>query len=258
MMYQRIHTNDSDTIVLPLYIVLFLYHMTNRGTSYRTYHPALPWHSIAGTVEIILYYLGFRCSLMAVVACFVHSWTALMLVKNLQNGYPPLTRPAYQAGAVMRPAQMLYAYYTQSPADYHDALMPIHSFVYTRVLIFLMGTMGPTPSFKKNVNSRFVYSESILGGALIAVSHSTKPEAIAVYASIMHMVGKVSLWARRKHDAEREQGVPLSKTVRLLSYLGFITRGKRLVDSSKASSKEAPEIGHLYADRMGHSWASVS
>lgn len=103
----------------------------------------------------------------------------------------------------MRPAQMLYAYYTQSPADYHDALMPIHSFVYTRVLIFLMGTMGPTPSFQKNVNSRFVYSESILGGALIAVSHSTKPEAIAVYASIMHMVGKLSLWARRKHDAER-------------------------------------------------------
>jgi hypothetical protein len=39
MIYQRIHTNDSDTIILPLYIVLLLYHMTNRGTSYRTYHP---------------------------------------------------------------------------------------------------------------------------------------------------------------------------------------------------------------------------
>ncbi|PLB48641.1 hypothetical protein P170DRAFT_474994 [Aspergillus steynii IBT 23096] len=203
MISQRIYTNDSDTIILSLYIIFFLYHVQNKGTSYRSYHPALPWHTAAGATEVVLYYLGFRCSLMAVAACLIHSWTALMLVKNLRNGYPPLTRPIYQAGSVMRPIQILHAYYTQTPTAYHDAVMPIHAFIYTRVMFFLMGTMGPTLSFQKNVNSPFIYSEAILGGALIAVSHSSKPEAIGIYLSIVHVLGKIGLWTRRQRDACR-------------------------------------------------------
>ncbi|OJJ95815.1 hypothetical protein ASPACDRAFT_35706, partial [Aspergillus aculeatus ATCC 16872] len=101
--------------------------------------------------------------------------------------------PAYQADSVMRPIQILRTYYTQTPTAYHNAIMPVHAFLYTRVLIFLIGTMGPTISFLKNVNSRFVYSESILGGALIAVSHYSKPEAVATYLLIIHVLGKVSL-----------------------------------------------------------------
>lgn len=100
----------------------------------------------------------------------------------------------------MRPVQIIHAYLTQSRTAYHDAVMPIHAFIYTRVMIFLMGTMGPTLSFHKNVNTRFVYSEAILGGALIAVSHSSRPEAIAIYLGIMHVLGKIGMWTRRQHD----------------------------------------------------------
>ncbi|KAF9894906.1 hypothetical protein FE257_004528 [Aspergillus nanangensis] len=258
MIYQRIRTNDSDTLIISLYIVFGIYHMMNKGDSYRQHHPALSWHSMAGSIEIILYYLGFRCSLVAVAACLVHSWTGLMLVKHLKNGYPPLTRPTYQAGSIMRPVQILYAYYSQTPTAYHDAIMPINAFVYTRVLIFLMATMGPTLSFHKNANSRFVYADAIFGGAVMAVGHCSKPEAVPIYLVIMHVLGKTGLWTRKQQDVSRAQNIPQSALLRLLSFLGFITRDQELVSISKAGVLEPPAIGHLPADKMGHYWAGFN
>lgn len=213
---------------------------------------------MAGGTEVLLYYLGLRCSLVAVAACFVHSWTGLMLVNHLKNGYPPLTRPTYQAGSIMRPFQILYAYYTQTPTAYHDAIMPINAFLYTRVLIFILATMGPTLSFHKNVNSRFIYSESIFGGAVIAIGHCSLPEAVPLYLILVHVLGKIGLWARRKQDICRAHNLPESRILKLLSLLGFITRDQELVSMTKAGVKEPPEIGHLPGDKMGHTWAAFN
>ena len=78
--------------------------------------------------------------------------------------------------------------------DYHDAMMPLHGFVYTRALIFILGTLGPTTSFLVNVNSPFVYAEAVFGAALISVSHCSKSWAVMEYMSVVFIIGKLSLW----------------------------------------------------------------
>ncbi|KAE8405932.1 hypothetical protein BDV37DRAFT_270391 [Aspergillus pseudonomiae] len=82
-------------------------------------------------------------------------------VKDLLNSYLPHTRPAYQAGSIIQ----------SNPIHYHNSMIPLHRFVYTHTLIFLLGTMGPTRSFTTNVNSQFVYAESVFGAALISIGH---------------------------------------------------------------------------------------
>jgi hypothetical protein len=100
----------------------------------------------------------------------------------------------------MRPILVIRAYCTQNPVHYHSSMMPLHGFVYTRALIFILGTMGPSRDFVKNVNSPFVYAESVLGAALISVGHCHGSWPIPVYLMLMHLVGKISLWVGEQHD----------------------------------------------------------
>ncbi|PTU16983.1 hypothetical protein P175DRAFT_0447294 [Aspergillus ochraceoroseus IBT 24754] len=245
-----VHTNDSSFILLGLYTTFFFYHLVNRGVSYRGHHKALSWHILGGSMEIILYYGGFNCSLLSIAGTLMHSVTSLILVKNLPNGYPPHTRPAYQAGSLMRPVQIIRAYYTQSPVDYHDAIMPIHAFVYARAIIFILGTMGPSKSFLRNVNSRFVYTQAIFGGALIAIGHCSRPEAICVYVVIMHTLGKIGVWTSTK-----KQGLRIPILVHVLMLMGFSSQGESIMDYGKTDTDKVPEIGHLPVDLIGHHWA---
>ncbi|KAJ5874999.1 uncharacterized protein N7473_013112 [Penicillium subrubescens] len=81
--YARVHTNDSDVVILSLYGIFASYHCLNRGRTYRPPHRALPAHIASGLVEVALYYGGWQCSLAAVAACWTHSFTSLMLVREL-------------------------------------------------------------------------------------------------------------------------------------------------------------------------------
>ncbi|KAE8372670.1 hypothetical protein BDV26DRAFT_285760 [Aspergillus bertholletiae] len=245
----RVYTNDSDRVILGLYGIFIIYHGLNQGKIYRPHHPALIWHILSGTLEVILYYGDFNCSIAAVVACWVHSYTSLTLVKGLPNGYPPHTRPAYQAGSIMRTIQVVRAYYTQNPMDYHDSMMPLHGFVYTRALIFLLGTMGPTRSFVQNVNSPFVYAESVLGAALISVSHCHGSWPVLVYLTLMHLLGKISLWISEDHESRKESGLAEPILIKTLRWAGFV------MHKVPPNSRTAPLIGYLPMDNIGDRWA---
>jgi predicted membrane channel-forming protein YqfA (hemolysin III family) len=109
----------------------------------------------------------------------------------------------YQAGAVLRAGSILKAYHTCSWTDYHDAIMPLHSFVYARSFFFILGTIGPTENFVKNVNSKYVYMAAITGGALISVGHCINPWSMSAYVALVHAIGKLNTWTRRKIDLQR-------------------------------------------------------
>jgi hypothetical protein len=79
-------------------------------------------------------------------------------------------------------------------------MMPLYGFMYTHALIFILGIMGPLRDFIKNINSPFVYAESVLGAALISVSHCHGSWPIPVYLMLMHLVGKISLWVGKQHN----------------------------------------------------------
>ncbi|KAE8150416.1 hypothetical protein BDV25DRAFT_139820 [Aspergillus avenaceus] len=249
MQTARIHTNDSDTIVLSLYAVLFVYQILNRLLVYRPYHKALPWHILAGITELSLYYGNFPCSMLSVVACYMHSITSLILVARLPNGYPPHTRPSYQGGALMRMVQILYAYYTQDPTAYHDAVMPIHAFIYTRALIVLPGTMGPSLDFTENINSRFVYAEAVFGGALMSIGHCSRADALLCYVLSVHIVGKLT------STPHRNRPVSPSRHYAVSASSSRIHRGRK---KTKAPAVEVPQIGHLPADALGQMWNQLS
>lgn len=204
--------------------------------SLTSYFLALPWHALAGIVEILLFYSGAQCSILAVAACLVHSISGLMLVKNLRKGYSVITRmfdgslkagqyshcglgPTYQAGSILRPLAMMYAYRTGDRVDYHDALVPIHAFVYTRVMFFLCGSIGPTTSFRKNVNSKYIYLLAVFGGALIAVGHCSKPLAVPLYLMTVHAIGKLNFWTRAHVDRYRYvDGAPKSPPSHMVTH----------------------------------------
>ncbi|KAB8260431.1 hypothetical protein BDV32DRAFT_47149 [Aspergillus pseudonomiae] len=255
----RIHTTDSDALLISLYAIFFVYFAVNRGKSYRGRHKYLPWHVLAGITELALYFSNLNCTLLAVVACYVHSITSLSLAKRLPNGYPPHTRPAYQGGNLLRMYQILQAYASQDPVDYHDAIVPIHSFLYARIIIFLFGTMGPSLSFSKNVNSRFVYAEAIFGSALISIGHCTKPSAIVAYLLLVHAVGKISTFAGRRAWEERTKKPPREPglLIRALRFVGFFEDRLDWADEAMASADKTPQIGNLPMDKLGHQYTRL-
>ncbi|OGM50116.1 hypothetical protein ABOM_001299 [Aspergillus bombycis] len=99
--------------------------------------------------------------------------------------------------------QILQAYTSQDPIDYHDAIVSLHSFLYARIIIFLLGTMCPSLSFSKNINSRFVYAEAIFESVLISAGHCTKPSAIFAFLLLVQAIGKISTFAGRRAWEER-------------------------------------------------------
>jgi hypothetical protein len=55
--------------------------------------------------------------------------------------------------------------------------------------------MGLSRDFIKNVNSPFMYAKSVLGAALISVGHCYGSWPVPAYLTLMHLLGKISLWA---------------------------------------------------------------
>lgn len=102
--------------------------------------------------------------------------------------------PTYQAGSFLRAALIVQAYMTRDPMDYHDALMPLHGFVYTRALLFMFGIMGPSIKLEDNINLREAYSLAVFGAAVAAVSHCSSPWAPPMYMATVCLIGVLSRW----------------------------------------------------------------
>ncbi|KAI9929517.1 hypothetical protein ASPWEDRAFT_184012 [Aspergillus wentii DTO 134E9] len=255
-MYQRVYTNDSDVLILGLYFVFILYQLVNRK-SYHP-HPALPYHTVAGLAELALYYGGYPCSLPAVAACLVHSATSWMLVKHLKKGYPPITKPSYQASGLMRPLVILHAYHTQEPMAYHDVIMPLHAFIYMRAFLFLFSTMGPTRDFIKNMNSRFVYALGITGSGAMAFGHCSSSWAGVAYFILVHLVGKFSLWTRRIYDSYIYAKKPVPEYILFCRRIGAFIFDIPTENEMQAAVADGPKIGYLPMDRLGHDWAAFN
>lgn len=171
---------------------------------------------MSGILELALYYSDLECSSLAVVACFVHSLTSLILVHRLPNGYPPHTReflrqfslffmvcpgishigigPAYQAGSTLRLVWMVRAYLTKVPMNYHDAIMPIHGFVYTRSLLFLFGIIERFSSSNDAMNVHISYAEAVICAGCISVGHCSHPWAVCLYLGVFTMFGVLGQW----------------------------------------------------------------
>ncbi|KAK8853273.1 hypothetical protein IAR55_003977 [Kwoniella newhampshirensis] len=243
---------SPDVLTLLLYIIFgLIYHSINRK-SYRR-HWAISYHAAAGVGELGLYYLGFEMSMGGLSLCLIQSGTNLILSKRLMKGVPSLTRPAYQAGAILRPVMSLYAYNTRCPRDYHDSIAPLHAFVYARLLLLVYSSISPSPSFEDNINSKQVYNLAICASALVAVGQTTRGvSAVTIYLMLVLVVGKLSLWTRTVFACPDERSAFCASLAHILDYIGFRTPSFGRPDSSNTISNNGPPIGRLPADVFGH------
>ncbi|KAF2843264.1 hypothetical protein M501DRAFT_1012621 [Patellaria atrata CBS 101060] len=254
-METHVYKSDPNILLCFLYFIFTVYHAGNKGKSYRATNKALSYHTVAGIVELLLYYGGYQISVISLAACLVHSISGMMLVKNLRKGYPTLTRPMYQGGSVLRAIAMIRAYYSKSPIEYHDAIVPIHSFVYARSLFFILGTIGPTPNFLKNANSKYVYAAAIYGAALVAVGHCVNQWAILQYMFCVHAIGKLNFWTRRSVDQCKERKEEIPKMLKILQKAGLCSFPQPSDIDMQITLNDGPRIGFLRMDSLGHIWA---
>ncbi|KAF7596066.1 hypothetical protein BBP40_003328 [Aspergillus hancockii] len=156
----------------------------------------------------------------------------------------------------MRATMMLYAYYTKNPVAYHDAMMPIHGFVYTRALLAILGTMGPTTSFVENVNSKDVYAHAVFGAALLSVGHcSGGVNTIFGYVLLVHAVGKLNLYTRLRYDNFAKQQRQVPRHIDFLRFVGLFYFEDDL-DTHKDNTD--PKIGYLPVDKLGRFYAAFN
>ncbi|KAJ5742358.1 uncharacterized protein N7511_011544 [Penicillium nucicola] len=143
-----------------------------------------------------------------------------------------VTGPSYQAGSYMRIALIVRAYLSEGPMDYHDAMMPLHGFIYTRVILFIIGIMGTSDHLKDNINDPMAYTLAVFGAATISVSHISSPWAIVWYLGTFTLIGIKNRWSSK---LERQ----------------LIKSGPAQVQASFFTEKPS-EIGDLPADQLGH------
>lgn len=128
-------------------------------------------HVISGSCEVAFYHLRLLAgpvtpTRLDVLLCLVQSLTNLILAKPLRRGRPRMTRPCYQAGAVIRPAITLAAYALGNPNLHRSSIKILNGFVYTRVLIWLVKRLDLVQAYQD------AYNLSVFGAALLAISES--------------------------------------------------------------------------------------
>lgn len=117
-----------------------------------------------------------------VFLCLLQSSTTLILAKPLRRGHTRMTRPCYQAGAILRPVITCIAYIEGSSDLHRSSVKILNGFVYTRILIWLLRRLQLVPSY------RDMYNIGVFGAALMAISESSVKYGPHVYIGMVMLV----------------------------------------------------------------------
>lgn len=179
----------------------------------KAYH--LPIHIVTGLFEITRYQLRVVlhgetvCPQLGDVAvCLVWAWSSLELVRSLQRGDPLTTRPAYQAGTVLRPVASLAAYALQSPSLYRVCAKAINSFLYARLGIFVVDKSG----YMREHSNAAVYAICIPLSAVLGIYEGNYTGAVPVYVASVLAVAALNRWVSRGLREQRESSRPEGTT----------------------------------------------
>lgn len=70
---------------------------------------ALRFHIISSLVELLLYYTGFECSLVAVFACLTQAATSMLLTKRVVSGYKVYTSEPISYRSMVKNGELMTA-----------------------------------------------------------------------------------------------------------------------------------------------------
>jgi hypothetical protein len=144
-------------------------------------------HAVAGLTEVFRYHLRaafFPVPIIPdsldVALCLTQSATNLALAKTLLRGDPSVTRPSYQAGAVLRPALGIAAFVWRDPWLHRASVKVVNGFLYTRLGIWACSATGLWDGAYAKV-----YALSVYVGAVLAVMEGGGVWAVYGYNALV-------------------------------------------------------------------------
>ncbi|KAK6531701.1 hypothetical protein TWF694_002877 [Orbilia ellipsospora] len=202
----------SSVFMFGLYAYILLSYASRSFRSYRKgSKDTIIIHAISGISELLQFYSPISThtsvSLSAVILCTTQCATNMLLVRKLGRGNPALVRPVYQAGAIFRMTFILSAYIFNSQALYHDSVVIIHAFAYTRLICFLFTTASEfsnteVPEYDAPKQATFTfaqtYTAAVYGSALMVMGQMQndllqKYAAVAFLATV-GLIMRVENW----------------------------------------------------------------
>ncbi|KJZ79559.1 hypothetical protein HIM_01028 [Hirsutella minnesotensis 3608] len=189
-------------IYLVLYTGIFGFHGRRAIPGYnqkfrktKNYH--LPLHIATGIFEISRYQIRVAMHGETVVPyaadifiCLVWSWTSLSLVRSLQRGDPSTTRPAYQAGIILRPLACIGAYLFGSHLLYRVCAKALNSFLYARLGIFIADRTG----FLRYHSGSVAYAICIPLSAVLGIHEGNVPGTVPLYVGFAFGIAYLNRW----------------------------------------------------------------
>lgn len=154
---------------------------------------ALTLHIIAGAAEVLLfhvlqYYMGTVIpDTIALLLCLLQSVTNLILAKFLRRGIPAITRPSYQAGAILRPILSALAIILQDPDMHRSSVKIINAFIYTRAIIWLLQNCTPR---ELRPNYSVQYAIAVPTAAMVSMINLVKSgaDSFGIYRIIAYQL----------------------------------------------------------------------
>ncbi|KZO98261.1 hypothetical protein CALVIDRAFT_596813 [Calocera viscosa TUFC12733] len=211
-------------IVLLGYSTIFHQHTRRTFWRYRggEVRLVLTAHALSGLLEILRFHsLSLSAppipTTLDLLLCLVQSLTNLTLVRPLRRGQPSLVRPSYQAGALLRPLVSFLAWRSGSPALHAASVGIVHGFLYTRVLIWLLGTTGLLEKYAD------VYTVAVFVAGIVACADGPVRHLEKVYIAVVAGVALANRWTTEQLRSEvyDAHSPAMRQLLELLVLLGF-------------------------------------
>jgi len=187
--------------------------------------PVLALHVFSGLCELLGLYLrpllrqqGRIPDSLDLMLCFAQSGTNMALVKHMARGQWKMTRPSYQAGAIMRPLLTASAIIFER-ADLHtSSLQIIHAFIYTRCLICIW---WKADLLDKHSDS---YMMAVFSAAILAMADTPCPAILSkAYILCVAVISLLNHWASSQIEEPRSRRSAIQNLLLdLLLSLGFV------------------------------------
>jgi len=160
-----------------------IYHQHSRFSIplYKAHmRPILILHIISGLTELMGLYIRplLHASekipdAMDLTLCLAQSGTNMALVKRMARGQWKMTRPSYQAGALLRPILTILGMIYQKAELHTSSLQILHAFIYTRYLIYLL---SKTRLLDKHSD---IYMMAVFTAAILAMMDTPFPATLS-------------------------------------------------------------------------------
>lgn len=209
--------------------------------------PVLLLHISVGLIELLGLYIQPMFlrhertpNLLDLVLCLAQSGTNMALVKPMARGQWRMTRPSYQAGAIMRPVLTISAIVLQRPELHTASLQIIHAFIYTRCLIYIW---WKAKLLDKHSDT---YMVAVFSAALLAMADTACPSTLSK-TYILCVAGVSSL----NHWTSRQMAKPPTRRSASKAYLLGLLLRLGLVDLPSLRDTGTPDtIKDDYCDNL--------